>query len=735
MTTPTSVPPAPRWATKTLAFTQMMWRYLPLVYLARILRGMTARQWKIFAVVFTLTFLLGTGMAVAADDNAGSADMGWSSFVPLQDYSHGGGKTLVEDIPTSRYFIDDEVDGNIVNAVTAAGNGLADTLFITTVSIAWVVVAIISWLLGTSDVGNDTFNLTQLIGNASAETMGWLFPTCLAIAAVAVWVDHRRERTGLNGIFTVLILAVIATGFTLFPGVFVKGLETVRAGGQAVVTSVMPEDQAGTQLPFEYGNPDYSQNTDTEAFTRQVTDTVWRAAVVTPWCMVEFGSIDVCQKYGKEMLTRASRDERTDDVIKKQMYKDESIGGKNGDAGQWVHGEMWTQRLGMAVLGLVVCLLMVFLVATLVFSAVIALVQSLLLLVMGVLFLVLGMIPGPPRQWCRNWAVALSAAVLANIVSMLLLVVALGAITTIFSSPDVVWFKAYGLSILTLLAALGIRSMIQRIVDYQSDATGAGAGGRIMRMLMMRQLFRVTNRSHSKTAAPTGAGKGRSSDKTRSAQAGPTGAATPRRGSRDVVSTRISQANNRRQPDAQTSTARGGAHGAERGTAAETRHQRATTRAGSTAGAQRADRAQHTAGRRQAAQGSHAAPQRRGAPAQGDSSSRTETAPSHAAPSRAATHSAPPRRGAPAQGGSSSRIETAPSRAASSRPSTQRDRNTSAPAAEAPGARPAPQPKKRPDARIDAASGLRGGPRTVAPRQTKPNQTESPRRARQTRKG
>ncbi|WP_312395908.1 hypothetical protein, partial [Kocuria sp.] len=463
----------------------LMWRWSPPVVLARFLWNMTARQWKVGLATFFGTMLLSAGIAFAADPGAPA---GLDSFLSIPDYSNGAAKTLTEEIPTSRYTIDHAVDNNPVNIIDKAGNGMANAVWSLAVALAQILMVLIAWLLGNSDVGNDTFNLTDLISSASTETMAWLFPTCLAVAAVAVWVDHKRDKTGASGLLTVGIIGVLAAGFSLFPGVFVSGMDTVRAAGQDVVTATMPDgDDAVSSQPFEYGSPDLSQNTDNEAFTRQVTDSLWRSAVVTPWCMVEFGNLEACEKYGTEMLTRDNAEDRRDDVIKKQIFKDDELGGKDGEVGQWVHGKKWPERLGMAFVALVVSLLMLVMAAVLVFTAIIAFIQALLLLFLASFFLVVGMIPGAPREWLRNWSMAFAGAVLASVITMLLLVVTMGAITGIFLNPELPWAQGYGLAILVLAAALGLRSVVKHLTHYSSDATGGGAATRLIRTLMMRR--------------------------------------------------------------------------------------------------------------------------------------------------------------------------------------------------------------------------------------------------------
>lgn len=627
----------------------LMWRWSPPVVLARFLWNMTARQWKVGLATFFGTMLLSAGIAFAADPGAPA---GLDSFLSIPDYSNGAAKTLTEEIPTSRYTIDHAVDNNPVNIIDKAGNGMANAVWSLAVALAQILMVLIAWLLGNSDVGNDTFNLTDLISSASTETMAWLFPTCLAVAAVAVWVDHKRDKTGASGLLTVGIIGVLAAGFSLFPGVFVSGMDTVRAAGQDVVTATMPDgDDAVSSQPFEYGSPDLSQNTDNEAFTRQVTDSLWRSAVVTPWCMVEFGNLEACEKYGTEMLTRDNAEDRRDDVIKKQIFKDDELGGKDGEVGQWVHGKKWPERLGMAFVALVVSLLMLVMAAVLVFTAIIAFIQALLLLFLASFFLVVGMIPGAPREWLRNWSMAFAGAVLASVITMLLLVVTMGAITGIFLNPELPWAQGYGLAILVLAAALGLRSVVKHLTHYSSDATGGGAATRLIRTLMMRRALNTLTKGRGGPGS-----RGRNGADSKGDSRGGSGVGGKRNS--DTVYKRMEQG---RLQQSQTPSSNA---------------QRDPRNAAQRQGGDRQDQG------RADVRGAHAnAAQRQGGDRQPRAADET-------------------RRGRTARAESGHSGET-PSRRAEQRAAQ-------------------PKPVQRRDSRIDAQSGLRGGPQSVASRRSRP---------------
>ena len=492
-----------------------------------------ARHWKAHALVGAAALV--TASAAGAADGSSA---GWETFVPLPDYARGGGQTLVESVPIERYMIDHAVDANPLNTITRAGNELAGAIFSIGTFIAWILIVVIQWILGTSTIAGDALQVTDLLGAVTAETTAWLFPTCLALAGVGLWVSHQRDRSGASGLITLLVLAIAALGFSIAPQAYVSGVENVRGAGQSLVAGMMPDTNGENAKPFAYGSADFSGNTTDEMFARKTTDALWRAGVATPWCMVEFGSLPVCEKYGPAMLDIADRDQRTDDVIKKQMFSDDSIGGKDGEAGQWIHGEKWPQRLGMAVLALVVAGLLLFMAARLVWKALIAFLQALLLLVLGAVFVTVGMIPGMPREWLKSWGGAFAGALLSTVTSMLLLVVSMGAMTGALANSNLSWAQSYALALIVLAAASGLSTILDRAVSYATgDMPGGGMGrtiSRVMRtMLLRRMLSGGRGRAGAKGAAAAGAAG-------KSGASGRSGAnAGPRRRGMDTVNKRM----------------------------------------------------------------------------------------------------------------------------------------------------------------------------------------------------
>ncbi|WP_237236689.1 hypothetical protein [Rothia nasimurium] len=466
------------------------WRWVPIVALYRGMRAMNGRRWKIFLTTFFASMWLGTALAQAADGGTGI-----SSLIPLEDWSNGGAKTLVEDVPTSAYSIE-STKGGITNPVIATMTGLASTLMLTVAEIGYIIVAIMSWLLGSAVAFEDTLDISPILGAAATESLGWLFPTCLALGAVFTYFDYLRDKAALNGLLTLGITAVAAVSLALFPNVWVSGLETARAAGNTVVSAVSSNTGGAATAPFEYEVVSFSGNTDFQAFARRATDAVWRQMVVTPWCVAQFGSVEVCQTYGKELLTLPTSEE-------KKKYLEDTVLPGVGDksaAGQIITGDSWSHKLGSTFIATILVIIMGFLITSLVFSAVIAFFQALLLLILGIFFLPLGMIPGVTRSWLITWAMMLGSAVMANIIAMLMLSVSLGVVTQIsISSMD--WGRQFFVSLMVLFAAFGLKHTVATITGSGNTGSSGGLGRSISRVVQAVTMRKMLNSALSYRSA------------------------------------------------------------------------------------------------------------------------------------------------------------------------------------------------------------------------------------------
>jgi hypothetical protein len=132
---------------------------------------------------------------------------------------------------------------------------------------------------------------------------------------------------------------------------------------------------------------------------RKSSDAMWRGYVATPWCLAEFGSFEVCKKYGPELLKQGpSKDDRKKWL--QDNVTDESVG---GDSVKWRQGHSPVQRIMVVLPALIVIVIFAVLVLSLAFASIASLLGALMLLVAGVFFACLWVIPGRPREWGVRW--------------------------------------------------------------------------------------------------------------------------------------------------------------------------------------------------------------------------------------------------------------------------------------------------------------------------------------------
>ena len=478
---------------KLLAAFKKSWRLVPIVALYRGFTGANRRQWKVFFGTFFLVMFIGNGIAYAGG-------IGLSDILPLQDFSNGGAKTLAEDIPSTRYSLD-YTAGGFTHPIIDTMNGLASTLILTVAELGWIVVVIMSWLLGSAGLFTDSLDISPMLGSAAQETMGWLFPSALAMGAVFTYFDYAKDKGKfVNGFIALMVAAIAAISLAIYPQTWVKGVETSRAIGNEFVIAVTDSAGASPTEPFEYNDVSYSGNDSTQAFTRKATDAVWRSMVVVPWCIAEFGSIETCKTYGKDVLSESDADKRKD-IIKKKVLKDV---GEDSEAGKYISGKDWSNRLGTTLISCLITVVLGILVASLTIGALLAFVQALFLILLGLFFLSLGMIPGLPRQWCVSWAYMLAGACGSNIVSMLLLSVSIAFVSSVATS-GLAWGMQFLLMVAILMAAFSLKQVLGNIVGGQQADSGGGLGrtvSRIAHTMMLRQAFRsMGSRSNSRSVS------------------------------------------------------------------------------------------------------------------------------------------------------------------------------------------------------------------------------------------
>lgn len=475
-------------------------RYLP-----------TKRHVKWFFIVFFICMFLGSALSVAtaqaaeepacmeAGDCEETPVMEPGDLIPIKDASEGGPKTLFESYDFSVWFIDSELNGtwiddgldNILQAVVMMLWWLLLVIVYATIGIAW-------WLFGSTDVPGLGDAVNDLMTSANSAMLTWLFPTSLALGAIVVYIKERQARgSGFEQVAWLFVAGALSVGLATDSGVFTNGVDQIRTVGSDMILTVSAGAiDSNNEFPLPYGDDvDYDVNTPEDKMLRQSADSIWRTLVVTPWCLVDFGSIEGCQKYGPLMLEAGNDTEAREDVIFDTIYKAEGMnggGGKESPTGQWVKGENNGQRLGMIAMSLVLALVYCVLLLVLGFAALSAIMLTYLLLFAGVFFAALWCIPGKPRQWGVAWAETLLGAIMLTFVALLAFGGVLALLTALWAASAAQgWLVSAFLALVLLLTGFGFRNKLAEIVNARS--TGAGRAA-LVGAFMMRGAGRAAAR-------------------------------------------------------------------------------------------------------------------------------------------------------------------------------------------------------------------------------------------------
>jgi hypothetical protein len=408
------------------------------------------------------------------------------------------------------WYFDTDVDFNAFDGNTylpTIMNGLVNLLGYLWVLVVYLAVGLSWWLFSSLNVPGLSDAVTTMLGGASGVVLQWLFPTAIAVGGVVAYIEGRRVKGSYySQIAWTIAGGVLAVGLTTSPGVFVHGIDTVRdTGSNLVLSASNAAISTNDTTPFAMRKVDYSVNTPGDAMLRKSGDSIWRSVVASPWCLAEFGSIEACQKYGKDILNAGADTAKRKDIIKNEIYVREGNGdpeaGKKSPTGQWVAGQSWPQRLGLVVLALIIAIVFCALLLVLGFSALAGVVLTYLLLFAGVFFAALWIIPGKPRQWGVAWGETLIGAVLITLVALLTFGATLAVLTAMLAATaNSGWMISMGLGLVLMFVAFGFRNKIGEIVGAHS--TGAGRAF-IVGSFITRGASRAIPQAARKTASRT----------------------------------------------------------------------------------------------------------------------------------------------------------------------------------------------------------------------------------------
>lgn len=443
----------------------------------------------------------GTGIAYAADDEVKpTTPQDFGQQFGNTDFSDGGPKTLYETYSSADYVM--PIDTSTGDFLAAAVNGLASFMLYMTKALVSAVIALTSWLFDMTDAGEVTDGLASMIGGTTTAFMTWLLPTALAGGALVAYIHSKRDGTGgaISQLTWVAIAALFTVSLSVTPAFWTTTTDTVRTlAVDGVNTATADALTVDKDFPFAFDEPDYSGVDATTVTKRKTSDALWRNFAVMPWCMSTFGSIEACERYGKDVLEKRGDKDAIIKYVKNQMSEQE--GGMESKTVRFTRGHDYWDRLGQSGLVCVVALVMSVAILVLGFGAFSCMVLSWLLLAVGGFFAMLWVLPGPTREWGKAWFFTLVGALAGAAIKMLVFQAVVLVTIAVLNTSWALGVRSIT-AIVVVIAGLGLARTLDGIVG----STGNGMLRTVATGYMAGRAFKSLAKGVGRGAAGLGRG-------------------------------------------------------------------------------------------------------------------------------------------------------------------------------------------------------------------------------------
>ncbi|MFD8147373.1 hypothetical protein [Streptomyces sp. NPDC059708] len=439
------------------------------------------------ALLTTVSVL--TGVAHAADPlpPPGLGDLWPSPSIPVPK---GGGTLWERWADDGRWFID--TDYGSFDFVDSSAHVVVDLLFDLLVVAVSACCTLMTWAQGLMEIPGLAGPLTRAIGGAGQVVATSILPVSLAIGGVIAFWRSQSGR-GMAEFGWLLVAAVTAVTLIQTPKTWVDGVDFFRRAGGEVAMTAAAGGISGTghsieDTPFRLPTPTVYPGPAGDDAMRRATDTVARNYLAVPWCLVEFGTLEACKRFGPDVLALGVDREARLDYLQKHVTAE--VVGDEGLA--WRQGHRPGRRAGIALVSLLVALAFVGLMLALTLGSVVALVKSCLLLIVGPFFAGLWSIPGRPRGWGMRWGEELTGTIMSGA----LLTLTAGAVmtmqmVTVGLLPTYGWAGSAALAIASALVAFQFRSLLAGALQA---AGGGGGAGLLMGAVAARGAARLVGR-------------------------------------------------------------------------------------------------------------------------------------------------------------------------------------------------------------------------------------------------
>lgn len=420
--------------------------------------------------------LMATAQSAWAKDitPVGVGDLLPSVSIP---YTKGQGTLYEEHGNPLLYMVDS--DYGMWDVVDPIMEVPADICMALTATIGSACVLIVQWIFNLASLPPLENAIADSIGGAAKTLTTTLLPSAMAVGALVAWSNHRKAAgSSLGQLGWVAVSTVFSISLLVSPQTWVNGIDSVRNVGASVAMNATSAGVGdGTKEPIDLGHKTTYGNNERDNMLRKSSDAVWRTYVVTPWCLTEFGSLEACSKYGKDLLDQGIMKDKRKEWLNDHVGGDQ-VGGATND---WVDGHNPVGRVMVSISALIVVVLFAALVLMLAFASLASLLGALMLLLSGVIFACLWIIPGRPRTWGTRWFdILLGFALQSGIATM-----TLGSVLVVTTASSKMmgeygYFAATGISIATAVVAFRFRSIMESIVGVTGMTSPAAAIGGLL---------------------------------------------------------------------------------------------------------------------------------------------------------------------------------------------------------------------------------------------------------------
>ncbi|MEU3752028.1 hypothetical protein AB0H17_04570 [Streptomyces olivoreticuli] len=455
-------------------------------------------------LVGALTTLMVTGGAAAAKDTSKYNPAGMGALLPSPSTLPAGQSgTLFERYSNSGlYQLDsqlgwDEIGYQIQNGIAVIFMGL-------TVLVGLAAVVVVQWAIKFTSVKELQDSISHAISGAAGTVSETLLPSALAVGALVAWINHRKAGgSAISQLGWVAASGILSVSLLTTPQAWVGGIDSARSVGSSVAMEAASAGMgADTKEPIDIkGDVSFSGSTQ-DNMLRKSSDAIWRSYVVTPWCVAEFGNLNVCKEYAQKLWDAKGDDTKERENWLSKNVCDDCVGKA---AVNWRKGKN-AGRVPVAIAAFVCVALFAALAIALAFASLASLIGALMLLLAGVVFACMWVIPGRPRQWGVRWFDMLLGFTLQSFVSTMVLGCVLVLNTASVSMIGKYgWFAAAGISITSALVAFKFRGVMESIVGVTGAMSpGASAAG----MALARGAGRMAGRAGGWTAGKALRGTG-----------------------------------------------------------------------------------------------------------------------------------------------------------------------------------------------------------------------------------